>query len=117
MPQLQQRRRSSQQWTDAAIFAFCVVAHNRRTRGGRSCSAATTGPAGWAPTPVPCVVYCHCNSGSRRDAEEALHVLLLHDIGVFCLDFAVRRPCTSLNRPYTYVYLTHHQWGSTLHPM
>ena len=51
--------------------------------------------------PVPCVVYCHCNSGSRRDAEEALYVLLPHDIGVFCLDFAVRQTlpseCTSLH--------------------
>ena len=37
----------------------------------------------------PVVIYCHCNSGSRRDAEEALHVLLPHDITVFTLDFAV----------------------------
>lgn len=36
----------------------------------------------------PCVVYAHCNSGSRRDAEEALYVLLPHNITVFCLDFA-----------------------------
>ena len=21
---------------------------------------------------LPCVIYCHCNSGSRRDAEEAV---------------------------------------------
>lgn len=27
-------------------------------------------------TQMPCVVYCHCNSGSRRDAEEALLTLL-----------------------------------------
>ncbi len=40
----------------------------------------------------PVVIYCHCNSGSRRDAEEALHVLLPHDITVFTLDFAVRLP-------------------------
>ena len=37
----------------------------------------------------PLVVYCHCNSGSRRDAEEALHVLMPHGIMVFALDFAV----------------------------
>lgn len=37
----------------------------------------------------PCVIYAHCNSGSRRDAEEALYVLLPHNITVFCLDFAV----------------------------
>ncbi|CAK0787805.1 hypothetical protein CVIRNUC_011027 [Coccomyxa viridis] len=36
----------------------------------------------------PLVVYCHCNSGSRRDAEEALHVLMPHGIMVFALDFA-----------------------------
>ncbi len=42
------------------------------------------------------VIYCHCNSGSRRDAEEALHVLLPHGITVFTLDFAVRRPFWSL---------------------
>ena len=39
--------------------------------------------------PLPIVVYCHCNSGSRRDAEEALYVLLPQGISVFCLDFAV----------------------------
>ncbi|KAK9805218.1 hypothetical protein WJX72_006872 [[Myrmecia] bisecta] len=38
--------------------------------------------------PQPCVIYCHCNSGSRRDAEEALYILLPHNISVFCLDFA-----------------------------
>lgn len=37
---------------------------------------------------LPCVIYCHCNSGSRRDAEEALWLLLPHNITVFCLDFA-----------------------------
>lgn len=35
------------------------------------------------------VIYCHCNSGSRRDAEEALHVLMPHGIHVVTLDFAV----------------------------
>ena len=47
-------------------------------------------PRGFGSTRLPCVVYCHCNSGSRRDAEEALYVLLPHNITVFCLDFAVR---------------------------
>ena len=41
--------------------------------------------------PLPIVVYCHCNSGSRRDAEEAALVLLPHHISVFALDFAVRQ--------------------------
>jgi hypothetical protein len=39
---------------------------------------------------IPLVIYCHCNSGSRRDSEEALHVLMQHGIRVFALDFAVR---------------------------
>lgn len=38
---------------------------------------------------LPCVVYCHCNSGSRRDSEEALHLLLPQNITVFALDFVV----------------------------
>ncbi len=39
---------------------------------------------------LPCVVYCHCNSGSRRDAEEVLYLLLPRGVTVFCMDFAVR---------------------------
>lgn len=51
-------------------------------------------PAG---RPLPIVVYCHCNSGSRRDAEEALYVLLPQGISVFCLDFAVSpASCTAV---------------------
>lgn len=38
---------------------------------------------------LPCVIYCHCNSGSRRDAEEILYHLLPKSITVFALDFAV----------------------------
>lgn len=53
----------------------------------------------WHAHPLPIVVYCHCNSGSRRDAEEALYVLLPQGISVFCLDFAVRlQPHSSLGR-------------------
>ena len=47
-------------------------------------------PSGASPEhALPIVIYCHCNSGSRRDAEEAFYVLLPHNITVFCLDFAV----------------------------
>ncbi len=42
---------------------------------------------------LPCVVYCHCNSGSRRDSEEALHLLLPQNITVFSLDFVVSFDC------------------------
>eukprot|EP00983_Pelagomonas_calceolata_P127250 1161385-Pelagomonas_calceolata.AAC.1 len=38
---------------------------------------------------LPCVVYLHCNSGSRRDAEEALCVLIPLGVSVFTLDFEV----------------------------
>eukprot|EP00198_Chlamydomonas_reinhardtii_P001120 XP_001690455.1 predicted protein [Chlamydomonas reinhardtii] len=37
---------------------------------------------------LPCVIYCHCNSGSRRDAEEAICVLIPRGVSVFALDFA-----------------------------
>lgn len=50
-------------------------------------------PSGATPEhALPVVIYCHCNSGSRRDAEEAFYVLLPHNITVFCLDFAVSTP-------------------------
>eukprot|EP00882_Tetradesmus_deserticola_P027648 GHRQ01030694.1.p1 GENE.GHRQ01030694.1~~GHRQ01030694.1.p1 ORF type:complete len:102 (-),score=41.41 GHRQ01030694.1:278-583(-) len=38
---------------------------------------------------LPVVVYCHCNSGSRRDAEEAVWHLLPCGVGVVALDFTV----------------------------
>ena len=37
---------------------------------------------------LPCCIYCHTNSGSRRDAEEILFHLLPHGITVFSLDFS-----------------------------
>jgi len=37
---------------------------------------------------LPCVIYCHTNSGSRRDAEEILFTLLPKGITVFALDFS-----------------------------
>jgi len=54
---------------------------------------------------LPVVIYCHCNSGSRRDAEEAVWHLLPCGVGVVAFDFTVRQgplltwhalpPCTS----------------------
>jgi hypothetical protein len=38
---------------------------------------------------LPVVIYCHCNSGSRRDAEEALYHLLPCGVGVVAFDFTV----------------------------
>ncbi|KAI8009358.1 Galactokinase [Camellia lanceoleosa] len=39
-------------------------------------------------TPLPCVVYCHGNSGCRVDANEAAVILLPSNITVFTLDFS-----------------------------
>ncbi|KAJ1428795.1 Serine aminopeptidase, S33 [Sesbania bispinosa] len=38
--------------------------------------------------PLPCVIYCHGNSGCRADAGEAAIVLLPSNITVFTLDFS-----------------------------
>ncbi|KAJ4982001.1 hypothetical protein NE237_032838 [Protea cynaroides] len=38
--------------------------------------------------PLPCVIYCHGNSGCRADANEAAIVLLPSNITVFTLDFS-----------------------------
>ncbi|XP_076910564.1 uncharacterized protein LOC143568250 [Bidens hawaiensis] len=39
-------------------------------------------------TCLPCVVYCHGNSGCRADANEAAVILLPSNITVFTLDFS-----------------------------
>uniref|UniRef100_A0A7N0U753 Serine aminopeptidase S33 domain-containing protein n=1 Tax=Kalanchoe fedtschenkoi TaxID=63787 RepID=A0A7N0U753_KALFE len=38
--------------------------------------------------PLPCVIYCHGNSGSRVDANEAALILLPTSITVFTFDFS-----------------------------
>lgn len=38
--------------------------------------------------PLPCVIYCHGNSGCRVDASETAMVLLPSNITVFALDFS-----------------------------
>lgn len=38
--------------------------------------------------PLPCVIYCHGNSGCRADANEAAVILLPSNITVFTLDFS-----------------------------
>mmetsp|Transcript_41100 Transcript_41100/g.87389 ORF Transcript_41100/g.87389 Transcript_41100/m.87389 type:complete len:301 (+) Transcript_41100:165-1067(+) len=40
------------------------------------------------PAELPCVVYCHCNSGSRCDANEVVAMLVPQGIAVMALDFA-----------------------------
>lgn len=39
-------------------------------------------------TALPCVIYCHGNSGCRADANEAAVILLPSNITLFALDFA-----------------------------
>uniref|UniRef100_A0A0D6QWH6 Serine aminopeptidase S33 domain-containing protein n=1 Tax=Araucaria cunninghamii TaxID=56994 RepID=A0A0D6QWH6_ARACU len=39
-------------------------------------------------TTLPCVIYCHGNSGCRADANEAAVILLPSNITVFTLDFS-----------------------------
>lgn len=39
-------------------------------------------------SPLPCVIYCHGNSGCRADANEAAVILLPLNITVFTLDFS-----------------------------
>ncbi|GJN38801.1 hypothetical protein PR202_gb27876 [Eleusine coracana subsp. coracana] len=39
-------------------------------------------------TALPCVIYCHGNSGCRADANEAAVILLPSNITLFTLDFA-----------------------------
>ncbi|XP_071713825.1 uncharacterized protein [Rutidosis leptorrhynchoides] len=39
-------------------------------------------------TSLPCVIYCHGNSGCRADANEAALILLPSNITVFALDFS-----------------------------
>lgn len=36
----------------------------------------------------PCVIYCHCNSGSRLEAIRLLPNIIQLGIGLFCFDFA-----------------------------
>ncbi|MCO5552645.1 hypothetical protein L7F22_006161 [Adiantum nelumboides] len=38
--------------------------------------------------PLPCVIYCHGNSGCRADASEAAVILLPSNVTVFSLDFS-----------------------------
>ena len=38
---------------------------------------------------LPAVVYCHCNSGSKRDADEAVVHLVPAGISVVAFDFSV----------------------------
>ncbi|KAI7835678.1 hypothetical protein COHA_010417 [Chlorella ohadii] len=59
-------------------------ARGQRLQASHYRPCVTTSPDGR----LPCVVYLHCNSGSRRDAEEILYHLLPKGITVFAFDFA-----------------------------
>ena len=68
----------------------------RSKRGALRCSHFIPSGARSADGRLPCVVYCHCNSGSRRDAEEAVYLLLPMGVTVFAFDFTARRVFRSL---------------------
>lgn len=55
-------------------------------RGGGGATQRLLGPAGDGR--LPAVIYLHCNSGSRRDAEEAVRALVPMGVGVVAFDFA-----------------------------
>ena len=40
------------------------------------------------PQELPCVIYCHCNSGSRVDANEVVSLIVPCGTAVLALDFA-----------------------------
>jgi hypothetical protein len=60
------------------------------------CSYWQTDAAGTS-RPLPAVIYCHCNSGSRLDAVEAIWTLVPLGVRVFALDFSVLFPCLGLS--------------------
>lgn len=45
-------------------------------------------PSPFPSHPLPCVVYCHGNSGCRADANDAALILLPSNITLFTLDFS-----------------------------
>lgn len=48
----------------------------------------SNGMAEEAPHPFPCVIYGHCNTGSRLEAIMHLEQLALRGIGLFAMDFS-----------------------------
>lgn len=55
---------------------------------------------------LPVVVYCHCNSGSRRDAEEAVWHLLPCGVGVVAFDFTVSSSQSAWSGTITAIAIT-----------
>jgi hypothetical protein len=45
---------------------------------------------------LPGVIYCHCNSGSRLDAVEAIRSVVPLGVRVFALDFSVCKPSSAM---------------------
>ena len=70
---------------------LCSLFEGRADAGGalvapfpRASASSASSPA----TAAPVVIYAHCNSGSRRDAEEVMGLLLPAGIAVAALDFS-----------------------------
>jgi hypothetical protein len=70
------------------MLCLCVLQTNQQGMK-LQCSHYFPLDARSADGKLPVVVYCHCNSGSRRDAEEAVYHLLPCGVGVVAFDFTV----------------------------
>lgn len=64
-----------------------LVVHNSRGLA-LQCSHYVPEIEGGQPPKLPCVIYCHGNSGSRLDASQLLDYILPLGISLFCFDFA-----------------------------
>ncbi|KAK4398795.1 hypothetical protein Sango_1355000 [Sesamum angolense] len=71
------------------VFWFSSLAENLRNERGHTLRCSHYAPSESPDdSPLPCVIYCHGNSGCRADANEAAVVLLPSNITVFTLDFS-----------------------------
>ncbi|XP_062013728.1 uncharacterized protein LOC133730072 isoform X2 [Rosa rugosa] len=75
-------------------FTLAGRAYRRQDLELRNARGHTLQCSHYLPSPfpedssLPCVVYCHGNSGCRADANEAAVILLPSNITVFTLDFS-----------------------------
>ncbi|KAK9935807.1 hypothetical protein M0R45_012683 [Rubus argutus] len=75
-------------------FTLAGRAYKRQDLELRNARGHTLQCSHYLPSPfpedssLPCVVYCHGNSGCRADANEAAVILLPSNITVFTLDFS-----------------------------
>lgn len=80
-----------------------VITNKRDQR--LQCSYWQVDGAGNATGRLPGVIYCHCNSGSRLDAVEAIWTLVPLGVRVFALDFSVRSDAEAVGCRLSFTYL------------